>query len=54
MKSNSYYAKDLNETDVFYLMDDVTCLGNESSVRDCDFNGWGVSNCESQEVNYYI
>ncbi|KAF5286934.1 hypothetical protein FQR65_LT12393 [Abscondita terminalis] len=50
VKSNSFFAKDVKDKDVLYLMDDVTCLGNETSIRDCDFNGWGVSNCESQEV----
>lgn len=50
VKSNSYYAQDLSDKDVLYLMDDVACLGNETTLRDCDFNGWGVSNCEAQEV----
>lgn len=27
------------------LMDDLMCTGNESSLFDCGFNGWGVSNC---------
>ncbi|KAB0791740.1 hypothetical protein PPYR_03540 [Photinus pyralis] len=49
VKGNSYYAQDLDD-DVFYMMDDVICLGNETSLRDCDFNGWGISNCEAQEV----
>ncbi|XP_077090934.1 scavenger receptor cysteine-rich domain-containing group B protein [Siphateles boraxobius] len=26
-------------------MDDVTCTGNERTVRDCPFTGWGVSSC---------
>ncbi|KAF5284904.1 hypothetical protein FQA39_LY16859 [Lamprigera yunnana] len=50
VKGSSYYAQDVKDTSVLYLMDDVTCLGNESSLRDCDFNGWGVSNCEPQEI----
>ena len=27
------------------LMDDLMCAGDESSLFDCPFNGWGVSNC---------
>lgn len=49
VKGNSYYAKEMGNN-TFYLMDDVGCLGNESSLRDCDFNGWGVHNCMGQEV----
>ncbi|KAK4878723.1 hypothetical protein RN001_011229 [Aquatica leii] len=50
VKGNSFYAQDLKDQKILYLMDDVTCLGNETSIRDCDFNGWGVSNCEPQEI----
>lgn len=49
VRGNSYYAKEISNN-TFYLMDDVTCFGNESSLRDCDFNGWGVHNCMAQEV----
>ncbi|XP_052439140.1 uncharacterized protein LOC127978129 [Carassius gibelio] len=26
-------------------MDQVACTGNELTVRDCPFTGWGVSSC---------
>lgn len=50
VRGNSYYAKEITNNNTLYLMDDVMCVGNESSLRDCDFSGWGVSNCMAQEV----
>ncbi|XP_032783777.2 uncharacterized protein LOC116921556 isoform X1 [Daphnia magna] len=32
------------------LMDDVMCRGNESSLADCPFAGWGVHNCAPEET----
>ena len=30
-------------------MDDVHCIGNESSLASCPFNGWAVHNCAHVE-----
>lgn len=30
-------------------LDDVDCVGNESSINDCSHAGWGVENCVHSE-----
>lgn len=50
VKTSSFFAPDVKDNETYYLMDDVECLGNERSVRDCDFNGWGNHNCMPQEI----
>ena len=30
-------------------MDDVTCTGEEASLSDCTFSGWGQENCKHRE-----
>ncbi|RZC41899.1 neurotrypsin-like [Asbolus verrucosus] len=50
VKGNSFYMKNVETKKPFYMMDDVTCSGNETRLMDCDFSGWGVHNCLAQEV----
>jgi hypothetical protein len=50
VKGNSFYGPTATPNDTFYMMDDVTCSGNETRLMDCDFSGWGVHNCLGQEI----
>ncbi|KAJ8956326.1 hypothetical protein NQ318_015064, partial [Aromia moschata] len=49
-KGGSYYAKDLRENRTLYMMDDLECHGNETTLLDCNFSGWGVHNCLNGEI----
>ncbi|XP_011143294.1 uncharacterized protein LOC105185459 isoform X2 [Harpegnathos saltator] len=33
-----------------FMVDQLKCRGNETTLRDCDFNGWGVHNCQPEEA----
>ncbi|PIK53985.1 hypothetical protein BSL78_09122 [Apostichopus japonicus] len=40
-----------------FFMDDVRCSGTESSLKDCNFSGWGIHNCvvgEAAGVQCYL
>ncbi|KAL1512965.1 hypothetical protein ABEB36_002460 [Hypothenemus hampei] len=50
VKGNSYYAKDLRENHTLYMMDDIECLGNETSIMHCDFAGWGIHDCADRDI----
>ncbi|XP_021942881.1 uncharacterized protein LOC110841538 isoform X2 [Zootermopsis nevadensis] len=45
----SYINRDHTE-DAIFLVDDLMCLGNESSILECEFEGWGVHDCLREEA----
>ncbi|XP_066153611.1 uncharacterized protein [Euwallacea fornicatus] len=50
VKGNSHYAKSLEEKNTLYMMDDIECFGNETSIMQCNFAGWGIHNCADNEI----
>ncbi|XP_066252034.1 uncharacterized protein [Euwallacea similis] len=50
VKGNSHYAKHLKENHTLYMMDDIECFGNETSIMQCNFAGWGIHNCADNEI----
>ena len=34
----------------FFVFEAISCLGNESSVFDCDLSPWGVEGCQDHEI----
>ncbi|KAJ8916663.1 hypothetical protein NQ315_000308 [Exocentrus adspersus] len=50
IKGNSYYATDVKENNTLYMLDDLDCIGNETTLLDCNFPGWGIHNCRDQEI----
>uniref|UniRef100_A0A182NGU3 Scavenger receptor class A n=1 Tax=Anopheles dirus TaxID=7168 RepID=A0A182NGU3_9DIPT len=54
VKSHSFFppnaTTEVDEPGPFFMMDAVRCQGNESSLRECRFDGWGRSDCNREEV----
>ncbi|CAH1962569.1 unnamed protein product [Acanthoscelides obtectus] len=49
-KGQSYFARDVKENNTLYMMDDLKCFGNETTLLDCMFAGWGIHDCQDQEI----
>ncbi|XP_055526908.1 uncharacterized protein LOC129719538 [Wyeomyia smithii] len=53
LKPNSHYPPHksmMNGDNPIFIMDEIRCTGNESSLKECTFSGWGVHNCNAEEV----
>nr|CAI5829393.1 unnamed protein product [Callosobruchus analis] len=50
VKGQSYFAKDVKENNTLYMMDDLKCFGNENTLLDCNFAGWGIHDCQDLEI----
>ncbi|XP_069680100.1 uncharacterized protein teq isoform X2 [Periplaneta americana] len=44
------YISHTNKKDSVFLVDDLRCRGNETSLRECEFEGWGVHDCLPDEA----
>ncbi|XP_059615685.1 uncharacterized protein LOC132261131 isoform X2 [Phlebotomus argentipes] len=54
VRGNSYYPPHRSmlrgEDSAIFLVDELDCRGSEKTVRECDFSGWGVHDCNAEEV----
>ncbi|XP_075216413.1 uncharacterized protein LOC142321844 isoform X2 [Lycorma delicatula] len=50
VKLHSAFFSNSTDSTPLFLVDDLHCRGNETSIRECDFNGWGVHDCNPEEV----
>lgn len=53
LKPNSFFPPNaalMNNGNPVFIMDEVRCSGNESSLQECAFSGWGVHDCNGEEV----
>uniref|UniRef100_A0A1A9W7L9 limulus clotting factor C n=1 Tax=Glossina brevipalpis TaxID=37001 RepID=A0A1A9W7L9_9MUSC len=48
VRGNSFYPP--TDPNPNFVMDKVECQGNETSLQECDFSGWGINNCSPDEV----
>lgn len=53
LKPHSFFPPNaalMNDGNPVFIMDEVRCTGNESSLQECAFSGWGVHDCNAEEV----
>ncbi|XP_011499966.1 PREDICTED: uncharacterized protein LOC105363863 [Ceratosolen solmsi marchali] len=48
VRPGGFYGN-LNPPEAF-MVDQLKCQGNETTIRECDFEGWGKHNCEPEEA----
>lgn len=51
VKMNNDYQSQVSVGDhPNYVLDELHCNGNETSLKDCEFNGWDVRDCGVEET----
>ncbi|KAL6449111.1 hypothetical protein ACFW04_000663 [Cataglyphis niger] len=48
VRSGGFYGN--LEPPTRFMVDQLKCRGNETTLRECDFNGWGIHNCQPEEA----
>ncbi|XP_014283793.1 uncharacterized protein [Halyomorpha halys] len=47
IKKHSFFNTNHNMS---FIIDNLHCLGNETSIADCFHNGWGIHDCKAEEA----
>ncbi|XP_069121916.1 neurotrypsin-like isoform X2 [Argopecten irradians] len=52
--SRTVTSSEQSGSGVGYWMDEVNCLGNETVIQHCSFEGWGEGDCYSRREQIYL